>query len=135
MFCVNGTTAKSSAYLTSVNMEFDRGRTTIYGDYHGNCDIYYLHRHARSCEEARKCADYIRRNRHRMRYAEFRAQGFCTSTGVVEAGCKLAIGTRLKRSGMHWTVRGANAIIALRCCKLSARFEDFWERRAQTKAA
>jgi hypothetical protein len=70
-----------------------------------------------------------------MRYAEFRAQGFCTSTGVVEAGCKLAIGTRLKRSGMHWTVRGANAIIALRCCKLSARFEDFWERRAQIKAA
>jgi hypothetical protein len=34
-----------------------------------------------------------------------------------------------------WTVRGANAIIALRCCKLSARFEDFWERRAETKAA
>ena len=94
-----------------------------------------LHQHARKCEEARKCADYIQRNQHRMRYAEFRAQGFCTSTGVVEAGCKLAIGTRLKRSGMHWTVRGANAIIALRCCKLSARFEDFWERRAQTKAA
>ena len=31
---------------------------------------------------------------------------------------------------MHWTVAGANAIIALRCCKLSGRFEDFWERRA-----
>ena len=23
---------------------------------------------------------------------------------------------------MHWTVDGANAIIALRCCKLSGRF-------------
>ncbi len=52
------------------------------------------------------------------------------STGVVEAGCKVAIGTRLKRAGMHWTVAGADAIIALRCCKLSGRFEDFWERRA-----
>jgi hypothetical protein len=31
---------------------------------------------------------------------------------------------------MHWTVAGANAIIALRCCKLSGRFEDFWERRS-----
>jgi hypothetical protein len=85
--------------------------------------------------EARKCVEYIERNRHRMRYPVFRAQGLCTSTGVVEAGCKVAIGTRLKRAGMHWTVRGANAIIALRCCKLSGRFEDFWERRAERRAA
>jgi hypothetical protein len=62
-----------------------------------------------------------------MRYPEFRTLGLCTSTGVVEAGCKLAIGTRLKRTGMHWTVAGADAIIALRCCcKLSGRFEDLW---------
>jgi hypothetical protein len=31
---------------------------------------------------------------------------------------------------MHWTVHGSNAIIALRCSKLSGRFQDFWERRA-----
>ncbi|MBZ5724748.1 MAG: ISKra4 family transposase, partial [Acidobacteriia bacterium] len=60
---------------------------------------------------------------------------FCTSTGVLEAGCKVAIGTRLKRAGMHWTVHGANAIIALRCSKLSGRFEDFWERRRDRAAA
>jgi hypothetical protein len=94
-----------------------------------------LQLHAPDCEEARKCSDYIKRNQHRMRYAEFHAQGLCTSTGVVEAGCKVAIGTRLKRSGMHWTTRGANAIIALRCCKLSGRFEDFWERRAVRRPA
>jgi hypothetical protein len=58
---------------------------------------------------------------------------FCTSTGVVEAGCKLVIGTRLKRAGMHRTVKGANAIIALRCSKLNGRFEDFWERRSERK--
>jgi len=86
--------------------------------------------HADADEEARKCVEYVETNRRRMRYAEFRAQGLCTSTGVVEAGCKTAIGTRLKRAGMHWTAAGADAIIALRCCKLSGRFEDFWERRA-----
>ena len=32
---------------------------------------------------------------------------------------------------MHWTVRGPNAIITLRCSKLSGRFEDFWERRPE----
>ena len=83
-----------------------------------------LRAHSETCEEARKCIDYLTRNRHRMRYPEFRAWGLCVSSGVVEAGCKLAIGARLKRAGMHWTVAGANAIIALRC-KLSGRFEDF----------
>jgi len=57
-----------------------------------------------------------------MRYPQFEKQGFCTSTGVVESGCKIVVGTRLKRTGMHWTVKGANAIIALRCSKLSGRF-------------
>ena len=94
-----------------------------------------LHRHAPNCEPARKCVDYIKKNHQRMRYAEFHAQGLCTSTGVVEAGCKVAIGTRLKRTGMHWSLPGANSIIALRCCKLSGRFEDFWERRATQRAA
>ena len=70
-----------------------------------------------------------------MRYPEFHEQGLCTSTGVVEAGCKVAIGTRLKRAGMHWTLHGSNAIIALRCCRLSGRFQDFWERRSSAKAA
>jgi hypothetical protein len=70
-----------------------------------------------------------------MRYPEFHQAGLCTSTGVVEAGCKVAIGTRLKRAGMHWTLRGSNAIIALRCCKLSGRFQDFWEHHTQKKAA
>jgi hypothetical protein len=91
-----------------------------------------LRPHAAGNEEARKCLDYLRRNRNRMRYPEFRAQGLCVASGVVEAGCKVAIGTRLKRAGMHWTVAGADAIIALRCSRLSGRFEDFWQRRAET---
>ena len=93
-----------------------------------------LRAHSETCEEARKCIDYLTRNRHRMRYREFRAAGLCVSSGVVEAGCKDAVGARLKRAGMHWTVAGANAIIALRCCILSGRFEDFWERRAAKTA-
>jgi len=73
---------------------------------------------------------YLWNNRRRMRYPKFRRQGLCTSTGVVEAGCKVVIGTRLKRAGMHCTVPGANPIIALRCSKLSGRFEDFGQRRS-----
>jgi hypothetical protein len=77
-------------------------------------------------------AEYFGRNAERMRYPSFRAQGLFVGSGVVEAGCKEVIGSRLKRSGMFWTVRGANAIIALRCCRLSGRFEDYWESRSRT---
>ena len=94
-----------------------------------------LRPHAGNHVEARDCIRYICNNRRRMRYPQFHKKGFCTSTGVVEAGCKVVIGTRLKRAGMHWTVRGANAIIALRCSKLSGRFEDFWERRSDRMKA
>lgn len=85
------------------------------------------------CEEARKCLEYLKRNRHRMRYARFRSLGLCTSTGVVEAGCKIVVAQRLKRAGMHWSRDGANAILALRCAKLSGRFEMFWKSPHQTR--
>jgi hypothetical protein len=52
-----------------------------------------------------------------------------TATSVIEAGCKSVIGSRLKRSGIFWTVRWANAILVLRCCRLRGRFEDYWEAR------
>lgn len=72
-------------------------------------------------------ADYFERNAERMRYPEFRKQGLFVGSGVIEAGCKTVIASRLKCSGMFWTVRGANAILALRCCILNGRFEQYWE--------
>ena len=74
-------------------------------------------------------AEYFDRNKERMRYPAFRDQGLFVGSGVIEAACKTVIGRRLKQSGMFWTVRGANAIIALRCSLLSRRFEDYWESR------
>jgi len=74
-------------------------------------------------------ADYFERNAERMRYPKFRAMGLFIGSGVIEAGCRTVIGARLKRSGMFWTVAGANSIIALRCCRLSSRFEDYWADR------
>ena len=64
-----------------------------------------------------------------MRYPKFRRQHLFVGSGVIEAGCKTVIGSRLKQSGMFWTVRGANSVIALRCCHLNGRFEDYWETR------
>ena len=74
--------------------------------------------------------EYFQSNAKRMRYSDFRSQGLFVGSGVIEAGCKTIIGQRLKLSGMHWTVRGANDIIALRCLQLSGGWEEFWEGRA-----
>jgi len=74
-----------------------------------------------------KALRYFAQRREQMRYGEFRRQGLFIGSGVIEAGCKTLIGKRLKQSGMFWSVKGANAIIAARCCFYSGRFEQFWE--------
>ncbi len=91
--------------------------------------------HADRSDEARRCAAYFTANRHRMDYPTFESMGLCVGSGVVEAGCKTAVGVRLKRAGMRWSLRGANAIAALRCCRLSGRYEDFWRWRADLDTA
>jgi len=78
-------------------------------------------------------AEYFERNADKMRYPDFRAQCLFVGSGVIEAGCKTVIGSSLKQSAMFWTVQGANRIIALRCCRVSGKFEDFWE-KAQSAA-
>jgi hypothetical protein len=84
---------------------------------------------AEVAEKIRTEAEYFEKNEERMRYHKFRRQHLFVGSGVIEAGCKTVIGSRLKGSGMFWTVRNANAILALRCCHLNGRFENYWESR------
>jgi hypothetical protein len=85
--------------------------------------------HPQAAEKLQDEADYFEKNAERMRYPKFRRQHLFVGSGVIEAGCKTVIGSRLKQSGMFWTVRGANAILALRCAHLNNRFETYWEDR------
>lgn len=73
---------------------------------------------------------YFETNKERMRYGDFYEQGLFLGSGVIEAGCKSVIGQRMKQSGMEWSLRGANAILALRCVVASGRLEQYWEERA-----
>ena len=73
--------------------------------------------------------NYFTKNTARMRYSLFREKGLFIGSGVIEAGCKNVIGKRLKQSGMRWSVKGANSIIALRCCILSGKFDEYWDSR------
>jgi hypothetical protein len=80
-------------------------------------------------KKIRNEADYFATNAARMQYPKFRKQHLFVGSGVIEAGCKTVIGHRLKQSGMFWSVKGANSILALRCSHLNGRFEDYWESR------
>ena len=80
-------------------------------------------------KKIRNEADYFATNAARMQYPKFRKQHLFVGSGVIEAGCKTVIGHRLKQSGMFWSVKGANSLLALRCSHLNGRFEDYWESR------
>jgi hypothetical protein len=77
---------------------------------------------------------YFERNVERMQYGTFRAQGYFIGSGVVEAGCKTVIGARCKQSGMFWSKRGAENILALRCIHSSRRLDVFWKHRLNQHA-
>jgi hypothetical protein len=79
---------------------------------------------------------YFEHNAPRMRYHWFRQCGLFVGSGVVEASCKSVIGQRLKLSGMHWSLRGADAITTLRCQQASRPEDRIWPAaRNQTLAA
>lgn len=80
--------------------------------------------------EGKKQIAYFLSNASHMRYEQYRKEGLFVGSGVIEAGCRVVVGSRLKQSGMFWSVPGANSIIALRCCIISGRFEQFWEDQA-----
>lgn len=81
-------------------------------------------------KDGRRQIEYFRKNRPYMQYHAFRSENCFIGSGVIEAACKNLVGARCKRSGMEWSVEGANAILAARCTLLSNRFEDYWEDRA-----
>jgi hypothetical protein len=87
-------------------------------------------------DEADRELGYFLSNAPRMRYHWFRSRGLFVGSGVVEASCKTVVAQRLKQAGMHWTLAGADAIIALRCKEASSQWEAICNHRHnQTGAA
>ena len=133
LFHAKGTISKAAKAIFGTESEFGAQWTKTCRDEleAGKLDsiIGKLEAFTENCKEARQCREYLITNRNRLNYPRFRKLGLSTSSGIVESGCKHVIAARVKQSGMHWTVRGANAIIALRCFKLSGRFDAFMDQR------
>ena len=57
---------------------------------------------------------YLTTNRDRMSYQTFRTAGYSIGSGAVESAVSYVVQQRMKRVGMHWRSRGADAMLALR---------------------
>jgi hypothetical protein len=77
-------------------------------------------------------ANYLRRNRPYMDYADYLQRGWPIGTGVIEGVCRHLVKDRMELSGMRWTISGAGALLALRAVNENNDWERFHEfRRAQ----
>ena len=94
--------------------------------------LLYLRRKHPRLTRVGQVLSYFRKNRKRMRYAEWKRQGFMIGSGVVEAACKTLVAQRLKLSGMRWSSHGAQAILTMRGWDQSDRFDEAWALVAAT---
>jgi hypothetical protein len=76
------------------------------------------------------CCTYLRNQRDRMRYAEYRRQGLPITTCHIESAVK-QIGRRVKSTEKFWSPPGAEAVLALRAAYLSddQPMAEFWKHR------
>lgn len=94
--------------------------------------LAYLQRQNPRIQRVKNELAYFRANKHRMRYAQWKKEGFMIGSGMVEAACKTLVAQRLKLSGMRWSPHGAQAILTMRGWDQSERFDEAWAMVAAT---
>ncbi|MBT7993683.1 MAG: ISKra4 family transposase [Bacteroidetes bacterium] len=78
-------------------------------------------------ENIDKCADYLLKNKERLRYGEALKAGFPIASGVIEGACRHLINDRLDITGARWSLKGAEAILKLRSLKSSGDLKTYWK--------
>jgi hypothetical protein len=78
-------------------------------------------------DEVRQAPGYFESNLARMRYDQFRAQGYPIGSGTVESGCKNVVHHRMRRPGRGWKRDNAQAMLAALSELHSRRFTWAWQ--------
>lgn len=68
---------------------------------------------------------YYENNRHHMRYDEYLAAGYPIGSGVAEGACRHLVKDRMERTGMRWTVKGAQGILHLRAIYINGSWDQY----------
>jgi hypothetical protein len=80
-----------------------------------------------------KAIGYFDHNREHMRYDEYLAAGYPIGSGVAEGACRHLVKDRLERTGMRWTVNGAQAMLHLRALYLNGDWKSYLEHYIATE--
>ena len=76
-------------------------------------------------EELRVIRGYLSNNAERMRYDEYLTAGYPIASGVIEGACRYVIKDRMERTGMRWSMSGAQTMLELRCISVNEEWEAF----------
>ncbi len=85
------------------------------------------------CGKLTKICNYLNRNRHRMRYDKYLKAGYPIASGVIEGACRHVVKDRMERSGMRWTIDGAQAMLDLRSTSINGQWSMFQTHRIRTE--
>lgn len=99
--------------------------------------LRYLSTSRGLCEKKRKdvatACGYFESHQNRMKYDQYLAAGYPIATGVIEGACRHIVKDRMERTGMKWTLDGAQSILNLRCLRASGMWDQFHKQRDTTK--
>jgi hypothetical protein len=76
-------------------------------------------------ETLKSVLGYLENNRQHMRYDLYLAAGYPIGSGVAEGACRHVVKDRMERSGMRWTIEGAQAMLDLRAIYLNGEWDTF----------
>jgi len=76
-------------------------------------------------EELLAIRGYLYNNIGRMRYDQYLAAGYPIASGVIEGACRYVIKDRMERTGMRWTMTGAQTMLELRCVSVNGEWDAF----------
>jgi hypothetical protein len=71
------------------------------------------------------CSRYFHTHQRRMRYQEFREEGYPIGSGTVESGIK-RFKSRLTGAGMRWSRPGAERMLVIRGAVMADTFDELW---------
>jgi len=70
---------------------------------------------------------YLQNNRYRMKYNEYLSKGYPIASGVIEGACRHVVKDRMERSGMRWSIEGAEALLKLRCIIINEEMQSYMD--------
>jgi hypothetical protein len=113
---------QSQAWLQAVTEDLWQGRVELVI---AACEDLSKH-----SEFARQAVTYFSNNCERMRYADFRTEGYLIGSGVVESACKQIVSQRLKLPGAQWNLDGAILTAKARTAWLSGKWQSLVHARS-----